>query len=57
MRKLTSGSFFMMRVAMVYIPTVSVDVESNFTLNSTCFIYSVSYLIYLVEGTYIYHSK
>ena len=24
----------MMRVAMVYIPTVSVDVESNFTLNS-----------------------
>ena len=45
MRKFTSGSFFMMRVAMVYIPTVSVDVESNFTLNSTCFIYSVSYLI------------
>ena len=32
MRKLTSGSFFMMRVAMVYFPTVSVDVESNFTL-------------------------
>ena len=27
MRKFTSGSFFMMRVAMVYIPTVSVDVE------------------------------
>ena len=45
MRKLTSGSFFMMRVAMVYFPTVSVDVESNFTLNSTSFIYSVSYLI------------